>query len=364
MFSSINLNQINTNFQTFIDLCFSTHNLTLMFSFFVEYILVFAIACITTILIGNFLEEAIESEKQKQQFDRHTYNTLGIRVKKRVEKKQNNNQIFKKNNLLEEKILRDAFSEVNRQRLIAVKMMLIHTGMNLNLIHFFIFGTLLSLGIYYLIYKFDVIDNALLIIIAVFLGFYAAVNIIESLANARIRRIRLRFPDALDMMSRSLKTGFDTEKSILLISKADLGEISKEFYQIYRRISIGIPATKAVSEAIDQIPIEEFKFFSVALNVHAEAGGNLIELINNLSLVVRKRHELDMKIATLSSEAKMTAKILSSLPIGLSGIFYWMNPKHFDPFLVPGTGKTLFFIACITYVVGLTIIRKVSKIKA
>lgn len=362
MFEDLSLNVIN-NFNSFVEGLFRTENLVNSFYFFIEYILTFAIAVATILVIGNFLENAIESEKQTQQYDKRTYDILGVRTNKREVKQVKNAEIFTKRNVLEERILRDAFSEANQKRLLMVKRILDHTGLPINIIHYIAASLALSVVIYYIMLQFEVIDPFLLIPIAVAIGFYASLNIFETIADARIKRIRSRFPDALDMMNRSLKTGFDTEKSILLISKADMGEISKEFYAIYRRISIGIPATRAVSDAIEKIPIEEFKFFSVALTVHAEAGGNLIELINNLSGVVRKRQELELKIETLSSEARMTAKILSSLPIGLAGIFYWMNPKHFDPFFQPGTGKTLFFVAVTFYVMGLTLIRKVSKIK-
>lgn len=351
-------------FNNFIEGMFSTENLIGAFSFFIEYVFTFLIAASTIFIVARFLENAIESEKQTQQYDKKTYDVLGVRVTEKKVKKNTNAQIFTKRNVLEERILRDAFSESNRKRLLKIKKTLDETGLPINIIHFLIVSIALSGLMYYGILKFDVIDPALLIPISICIGFYASINIFEAIAEARIKKLRARFPDALDMMNRSLKTGFDTEKSILLISKADLGEISKEFYQIYRRISIGIPAHKAVSEAINKVPIEEFKFFSVALGVHSEAGGNLIELISNLAGVVRRRQELEMKIETLSSEAKMTAKILSSLPIGLSGIFYWMNPKHFDPFLQPGTGKTLLFVAVASYVIGLAIIKKVSKIKA
>lgn len=359
----IDVNSIIFNFNAVIERMFDAQNLAWAFSLFLEYVVTFGIAFGTILVIGSFLEQAIESEKQSQQYDKRTYQTLGIRIDKKEIKRNISAEIFTKRNKLEERILSDAVSEANRQRLLAVKKILDHTGLPINIVHFMIISLILSTGVYYLMLKFDVIDPVLLILVAIFVGFYVSLNVFEYIAEKRTKAIRSLFPDALDMINRSLKTGFDTEKSILLVSKAGLGEVSHEFAGIYRRISIGIPATNALSEAMDKIPIEEFKFLCVALGVHAEAGGNLIELINNLATVVRKRQELEMKVQTLSSEAKMTAKILSGLPIGLSGIFYWMNPSHFDPFTRPGTGKTLFFAAVASYTIGLAIIRKVSKIK-
>lgn len=363
MFSLVDLDVIVYNFNEFISRIFSAQTLQQAFSFFFEYVVSFLVGCFIILVVGRFLEESIESEKQKRQYDKRALDVLGIRVNRRTIKKNFASEIFTKKSSVEDKFLQDVFSESNKRRIEELKKTLKRTGLKINLDHFFMASGVLGVVVFGIFFKMKLMHPLILLVVALVSGIYLAKMLFEAIADSRVNRIRSRFPEALDMINRSLKTGFDTERSILLVSKAGFGELSDEFGEIYRRISIGIPVTKATYDAIENIPIEEFKFFTVALSVHSEAGGNLIELISNLSSVVRKRQEVEMKINTLSSESRMTAKILSTMPLALVGIFYAMNPKHFDPFFEPGTGKTLLLGSIVSYITGLIIIRSVSTIK-
>jgi tight adherence protein B len=140
--------------------------------------------------------------------------------------------------------------------------------------------------------------------------------------------------------------------------------VSDEFKIISQRFDMGIDHKKVLFAAAEKIDIEEFQFLVIALVLQMENGSALAEILQNLSGIVRRRLEFELKLKAMSAEARMSATIVSALPFVFAGVMVIINPNHLKEFSVPGIGQTLLRIAIILFISGIFIMWKITKIKA
>ncbi len=155
---------------------------------------------------------------------------------------------------------------------------------------------------------------------------------VSSKINGRGKKFNLLFPDALDLMTRGLRSGLPITESIGIVGREVPDPVGIEFRNIADKIRIGRTMEQALGEAAIKIGTPEFKFFMITLAIQRETGGNLAETLSNLSEILRKRVQLKLKIKALSSEAKASAYIVGSLPFAMFFLLMVMNPTYMEPF--------------------------------
>lgn len=153
------------------------------------------------------------------------------------------------------------------------------------------------------------------------------------------------FPDALDMIVRSVKSGFPLNTALRMISENTVEPIQSEFRQVVEEIAYGRTMTEALVRLGQRIDEPDLQFFIVVLSVQQEAGGNLAEVIGNLSGVIRKRKQLRLKIKALTSEGKATAWVLSALPVLVFIALWFISPQHLEPLFNTSTGHIVLGVA-------------------
>ncbi|MDR0968300.1 MAG: type II secretion system F family protein [Holosporaceae bacterium] len=210
---------------------------------------------------------------------------------------------------------------------------------------------------------FNFLHPVLAIPVGMFVGAYLAYNILAAQSASRKMQFLRLFPDAIDMMVRGVKAGLNVGRIIKLVSIESKEPIAGEFATISQKFDLGIEPEKVLVEAAEKIDIEEFRFLVVALVLQMENGGVLVEILQNLSGIVRKRLELGLKLKALSAEARMSAIVISALPFVFAGIMLLVNPDHLKELTAPGMGQNLLRIGITLFSIGAFMMIKASKIK-
>ncbi|MCI5049336.1 MAG: type II secretion system F family protein [Rickettsiales bacterium] len=162
------------------------------------------------------------------------------------------------------------------------------------------------------------------------------------------RRIRKRnhkfieqFPDVLDMIVRSVRSGFPITTAFKMVAENMDSPVREEFQQVVNEIAIGRTINDTLKRLEERIAEPDINFFVVVLTVQQETGGNLSEVISNLSNVIRKRKQLRMRIRAMTSEGRTTAVILGSLPFVIFFALYFLRRDYLAPLWEESAGQVL-----------------------
>ncbi len=148
----------------------------------------------------------------------------------------------------------------------------------------------------------------------------------------RIAKFNTRFPDAIDLLVRGLRSGLPVTETFQVVSQELPGPVGEEFKGVVERIRIGNTMEAALQESAVMLGTPEFQFFCITIQIQRETGGNLAETLSNLSDVLRKRAQMKLKIRAMSSEAKASAYIVGALPFFVFGVVWSMNPSYLAGF--------------------------------
>ncbi len=159
-------------------------------------------------------------------------------------------------------------------------------------------------------------------------GFGIPHFVIGKMVAKRIRLFNARFPDAIDLLVRGLRSGLPIAETLQTVASEIPGPVGIEFRLVIERIRIGKSMEAALQESADVVNTAEFQFFCITLAIQRETGGNLAETLANLSEVLRKRAQMRLKIKAMSSEAKASAWIVGCLPFMVFLLVTFMNPTY------------------------------------
>jgi tight adherence protein B len=222
----------------------------------------------------------------------------------------------------------------------------------------------------------------LLVIGAAYFGFGVSVGIVElalglslslgmalpllflsQKAQKTRTRMQEQFPVALDIFVRGLKAGHPIASALSLLATEMDDPIGSEFGLITDELAYGADLRETLQDMADRWDSDEMRMFVVCLSVQSETGGNLAEILENLARVIRDRASMYMKVRALSSEGRMSAKMLTALPIGTFAMVFMVNPAFYleyarDPAFIIGFSALIGL-----YLLGVFIIRKMVDLK-
>lgn len=189
------------------------------------------------------------------------------------------------------------------------------------------------------------------------------VFVMSFLAQRRRKKMQAQFPVALDIFVRALRSGHPVASAIRLLTEEMDDPIGSEFGLISDEVSYGADLTAALSAMAERWDLDDIRMFVVSLAVQSETGGNLAEILSNLSSVIRERASLYLKVRALSSEGRMTGWLLSVLPVIAFVMLFSMNPAFYldvatDPVFYIG-----FPLLVGWYFVGVFAIRRMIDLK-
>lgn len=140
------------------------------------------------------------------------------------------------------------------------------------------------------------------------------------------------FPDAIDLVVRGLKAGLPVTKSMQTVADEIGDPIASVFREMVNQMGLGVPLEKSLYDMAERLDMTEFNFFVTSIILQRETGGNLGEILGNLSEVLRQRFMFKMKIKAMSMEARASAVIIGILPFFVFAVLSVMSPKYLEPF--------------------------------
>ena len=174
----------------------------------------------------------------------------------------------------------------------------------------------------------------LALLFGVFVGVGVPHFIVGKTIQRRIGKFTAKFPDAIDLLVRGLRSGLPISETIGVVGHEVEGPVGEEFRAVSDKMKIGRTMDAALQETADRLGTPEFQFFVITIAIQRETGGNLAETLANLSHVLRQRSQMKLKIKAMSSESKASAYIIGALPFIVFGLIWFINGRYMQNFFI------------------------------
>jgi tight adherence protein B len=168
--------------------------------------------------------------------------------------------------------------------------------------------------------------------------------VVSKMIKRRVAKFTARFPDAIELMVRGLRSGLPITETIGIVAEELPDPVGTEFRSVADKMKIGRTMDAALQETATRLGTPEFQFYVISLAIQRETGGNLAETLSNLADVLRKRSQMKLKIRAMSSESKASAWIVGSLPFIVFGLIWFINGQYMQNFFVD---QRLIIAGCI-----------------
>lgn len=181
--------------------------------------------------------------------------------------------------------------------------------------------------------------------------------------NKRIRHLERQLPDVCDMLARALRSGHAFSGAIDMVSTEFAEPMSGEFRITFDEINYGVSISEALANLATRVPIQDLRYFVIAVVIQRETGGNLAEVLEGIAALIRERFKLFDKIRVLSAEGKMSAWVLGLLPFGTGALMMLGNPGFLDVLWTDPAGVKLVGVVLTSMVSGMFWMRRIVRIR-
>lgn len=179
--------------------------------------------------------------------------------------------------------------------------------------------------------------------------------------NRRMREFVAEFPNALDIVTRGIKTGLPLSDCLRAIAQETQEPVNTEFQQILDDLSVGLTISQSLDRLTHRVPILEAQFFSIVVALQSQMGGNLSEALGNLSRVLRERKMMKEKIKAFSSEATASGGIIASMPVAVSAILSLTSPDYIGLMFSEPVGNIVLGVCAVWMAIGVTVMRNMIR---
>ncbi len=152
----------------------------------------------------------------------------------------------------------------------------------------------------------------------------------------RLTRFNDQLSDMLNLMVNGLRAGYSTLQAMEAVSKELPAPICDEFRRVVQEMQIGIPMDTALQNLLRRIPSDDLDFVVTAINVQREVGGNLSEILDTISFTIRERVKIKGEVRVITSQVRASGTILALLPLFLTIVLWFLNPKYLMSFMDAG----------------------------
>jgi tight adherence protein B len=173
---------------------------------------------------------------------------------------------------------------------------------------------------------------------------------VKSQQKKRLQKFNDQLSDMLNLMVNGLRAGYSTMQAMEAISKELPAPICDEFRRVIQEMQIGIPMETALDNLLRRIPSEDLDFVVTAINVQREVGGNLSEILDNISFTIRERVRIKGEVRVLTSQVRTSGSVLSMIPFFLVLVLWFLNPEYL---MAVTEGGPIITAAIICVVLGL-----------
>lgn len=205
--------------------------------------------------------------------------------------------------------------------------------------------------------------HLLLALIAAVFGGAIPFVYVSFLRRRRLKKFEEKFPEAIDFLGRSIRAGHAFSTALELIADETEEPIAGEFRKLFEEQKFGLPLRDAMQNLSERVPLIDVKFFGTAVLLQKETGGNLAELLDKLSYVIRERFKILRQLRVYTAQGRLTMMILMAMPPILLVILSLFNPEFIRPLYADPMGHTLLAIGIVLQAAGFFLIRRIIDIK-
>jgi len=199
--------------------------------------------------------------------------------------------------------------------------------------------------------------------VAMLLGFLLPYSYASYRRTKRFEKFEELFPEAIDTLARAVRAGHAFTTAIEMIASEVAEPVCGEFRKLYEEQKFGMPVRDALINLTERMPLVDVKFFVTAVMLQRETGGNLAEILDNLSYVIRERFKIQRQVRVYTAQGRLTMALLMGMPPIIVVVMLMIEPAFIHPLFADPIGHTLVVAGITLQTIGYFVIRKIIKIQ-
>ncbi|WP_257462444.1 type II secretion system F family protein [Archangium lipolyticum] len=207
-----------------------------------------------------------------------------------------------------------------------------------------------------------IIFNPILCVMATIFGFFLPIILVKHYRKRRIKKFNVQLVDALQAMANAFKAGLTFPQAIEHVAREAQPPLAQEFGLFVKEVKLGVPLEEALINMGRRVGSDDLELVVVATNIARQLGGNMAEMFETISTVIRERFRLEGKIDALTAQGKLQGWVVAAMPAILGMVLNYMRPDLMEPMMDHWFGYVLVTIIAIMEVLGILIIRRIVNI--
>jgi len=195
------------------------------------------------------------------------------------------------------------------------------------------------------------------------LGFFIPYSYASFRRTKRFNEFEEHFPEAIDTLARAVRAGHAFTTALEMISDEMAEPVAGEFRKLYEEQKFGLPVREALTNLAERVPLVDVKFFVTAVMLQRETGGNLAEILDNLSYVIRERFKILRQVRVYTAQGRLTMMLLMGMPPLIVAVMFSLNRTFIEPLFTDKIGHILLVAGLTLQTIGYFVIRKIIRIQ-
>jgi tight adherence protein B len=198
---------------------------------------------------------------------------------------------------------------------------------------------------------------------ALIIGAFLPYSLVSYRRQKRFEKFEELFPEAIDTLARAVRAGHAFTTALEMISTEVAEPLASEFRQLFEEQKFGMPVRDALINLTERMPLVDVKFFVTAVMLQRETGGNLAEILDNLSYVIRERFKIQRQVRVHTAQGRITMALLMGMPPTVVTILLFYSPEFVHPLFYDPIGHILLVLSLGLQTIGYFVIRRIIKIQ-
>ncbi len=198
---------------------------------------------------------------------------------------------------------------------------------------------------------------------ALLIGAFMPYAVVSYRRQKRFEKIEELFPEAIDTLARAVRAGHAFTTALEMISNEISEPLATEFRKLFEEQKFGMPVRDALMNLTERVPLVDIKFFVTAVMLQRETGGNLAEILDNLSYVIRERFKIQRQVRVHTAQGRLTMALLMGMPPTVVAVLLVFDPDFVRPLFSDPIGHIILVASIALQTIGYFVIRKTIKIQ-
>jgi tight adherence protein B len=246
-------------------------------------------------------------------------------------------------------------------RVQALDRMLLKTGTPLNATTFILAS--IALGCIGLLVGLKFLPQPLAAVGLALLLLFMPLLLLKMAERSYYAKFQEQLPEALDLLARAVRSGHAITSGLEMISQEMADPTRAEFAAVVDEVNLGLTLKEALDNLCERVPSMDMRFFAIAILLQKETGGNIAEILDNISRLLRERVQFARQVKALTAEGRYSAGVLISLPILMFIYVYFINYDYISTLWTEKIGQYMLFGAIVLQFIGAWIIKKIVTIE-